>query len=384
MTDLFSLLPVELVSAIFHLALTDVKSAVDVYNNDLLRLRLCWTNRFFKRILYDSPVFWTFISMEYPQPRRPYRIPLSNKLLTRHIRKSRSRPLHVAFDLPILAHGQDNYTRAWRKLVAVSGRWVSLFLKGGNVCAIDKCVAALLCQDALRGAIHLQRVRIDKHRGEYPTCWIMHPPTRLCSPHFQTVDCLIPSVLSFTPSLDLQHLDVTTGATAEPPSFNWSTFFSSCPNLKSMCWERTSDVVMSAPVTLLWLDKLTLKTASPFPPIHGPNLTFVEVSDGLVPLPMQAVNMIIGPAAPRLTTLWLAPNPTTNLTLVQFVERCPQLRSFTASVSEIRTAVYRSLATRVLFQIRTNDKRIEDIAFGGPPPWTISGAIARDAYSTHS
>ncbi|KAK7020304.1 hypothetical protein R3P38DRAFT_2781633 [Favolaschia claudopus] len=381
--------PNELKAVILADAWSDVKSAEDIYQNDLLRVRLqstCWT---LKNYIDDFPLFWTCISVEMPRkpskafetpkPSRPFALSASCKSIRLHISRSGALPLHVAFNLPTFT------LNAWNRVVNVAGRWESLFLSGANWCSEldliedlgeNQCVAGLVDGNAIGAAVTLKQVNISMHDGKNRICRFAHEPTRLVSNHLQIVDCQIPVVVAFSPSNNLQYLDITINRT-----HNWTTIFSPCTNLTHLHWYSSSDFAATSVATLPSLTTLTLNRVSFPPPILAPNLATLEVTDKFVTLSYELLVALTGPLATKLATLLLFSNPTHNTALVPILRHCPYIQEFSASVAELRTAVYQILCERLLLQYRRNRRNgLKTIKFKGGPSPHKAGSRARYVY----
>ncbi|KAK7000761.1 hypothetical protein R3P38DRAFT_2797081 [Favolaschia claudopus] len=389
-------LPNELKAVILVNAWNDVKSAEDIYQNDLLRVRLQSTCRTLKNYIDDFPLFWSCISVEMPRkpskafeipkPSRPFALSASCKSIRRHISRSGTLPLHVAFNLPVCRTRVDLYTYAWNRVVNVAGRWESLFLSGANWCSEldfvddlgeDQCVAGLVDGNAIGAAVRLKQVNISMHDGKNRICRFAHEPTRLVSNHLQIVDCQIPVVVAFSPSNSLQYLDITINRT-----HNWTTIFSPCTNLTHLHWYNSRDYAATSIATLPSLTTLTLNRVSFPPPILAPNLSTLEVTDKFVTLTYQLVVALTGPLATKLATLLLSSNPTHNTALVPILRHCPYIREFSASVAESRTAVYQILCERLILQYRRNRRNgFKTIKFKGGPSPHKAGSRARYVYA---
>ncbi|KAK6964690.1 hypothetical protein R3P38DRAFT_2776470 [Favolaschia claudopus] len=354
-------LPTELVVEIISLALTPVSSAQDVYDNDLLRVRLQRTCKFIRDVVLNTPLFWTFIAVEKPKSSRSFHLSTSLSMITKHLAQSGLRLLHVAFELPLLrvSNGEDLYVRSWNELLRNSGRWQSLFLRAPSFCsATERCAAAIVRGDTLNGAVNLQCLDVQKADEDFSECWMHHQPMRLVSNMLQKVECAVLSVVDFTPSHLLASLDVSTDS-----DINWSTFL--------------------RPIeTLLCLRTLTLRSVGFPPPIHAPNLNTLEVLDRAIPINIQVITALVGLHPASLKNLLLSANPTPNISLIPIVNHLESLEVFTASVFQTRTAVYKALATRLLSQYIMNRlQRLKEFAFDAAPALNLRSQQARNRYA---
>ncbi|KAK6992811.1 hypothetical protein R3P38DRAFT_2802009 [Favolaschia claudopus] len=373
-------LPTELVVEIISLALTPVSSAQDVYDNDLLRVRLQRTCKFIRDVVLNTPLFWTFIAVEKPKSSRSFHLSTSLSMITKHLAQSGLRLLHVAFELPLLrvSNGEDLYVRSWNELLRNSGRWQSLFLRAPSFCsATERCAAAIVRGDTLNGAVNLQCLDVQKADEDFSECWMHHQPMRLVSNMLQKVECAVLSVVDFTPSHLLASLDVSTDS-----DINWSTFFATCTNLLHLKWGCATNPNAPAIETLLCLRTLTLRSVGFPPPIHAPNLNTLEVLDRAIPINIQVITALVGLHPASLKNLLLSANPTPNISLIPIVNHLESLEVFTASVFQTRTAVYKALATRLLSQYIMNRlQRLKEFAFDAAPALNLRSQQARNRYA---
>ncbi|KAK7001017.1 hypothetical protein R3P38DRAFT_2796502 [Favolaschia claudopus] len=352
--------PNETIADIFSKAIKPVANQEDVYGNELLRDRLRQICMKFEEIVNGLPVLWTFIVLETEDEnhKRRYKLDTSELSVHNHISKSLGRPLHVAFNLAVHPARVDNASRLWNALLATSGRWSSLFIRGAGTCTKESiCVEALLGGDAMERATRLDIVEITKTINI--PCPTTHKRVRLCSSKIQMFRSTVLTDVAVIPSSTLRYLSIA----SDQRDLNWSHVFSSCANLSQLRWHIITDIPSSPMITMPSLQRLTLWTLRHLPPIFAPNLTRLEVFDGLVPLDTQVIAKFAG-SPNRLTTLILPTNPVTNSGLLGILEECPQIQRLIASGVEPRTRVYNALSRKVLFQLRMNEEhRLTGIAF---------------------
>ncbi|KAK6967015.1 hypothetical protein R3P38DRAFT_2803451 [Favolaschia claudopus] len=359
----FTALPDETIARIFLLTLRPVLSQEDVYQNELLRERLQDICLKFKRVVDGLPIFWSFIMLETANDKRPS--PLNSSELSANVRKhisnSAPSPLHIAFDLVVVPHGRDESTSIWNILLLPTvKRWRSLFFRGAGSCtSAGRCVEDLLGPNVLGHATNLNTVDVAKKSSV--SCSKKHPRLPLLSNTFHIVKCAIVADIAFTPSSSLQHLYITTDR--DQYKIDWSAFFSACPNLSQLKWDSRHPIRSSTVITLLSLDRLTLRTLDFLPPVFAPRLSKLEIFDSSVPLTVQLFVHLAGLAV-RLTTLTLPNNPIPNRGLLEILEKCPYLEVLTASDIEPRTSIFRFLTRRLIYQYRTNSiHRLSAIRF---------------------
>ncbi|KAK7006378.1 hypothetical protein R3P38DRAFT_3214431 [Favolaschia claudopus] len=352
--------PNETIAAIFTEAIKPVSTQEDIYENELLRDTLIQICMKFEAVVNGLPVLWTFIMLETEDEinKRPCKLDASVISVHNHIAKSLGRPLHVAFNLAVLPARVDDAFRSWNALLATSGRWSSLFVRGAGTCAKESiCVEALLGGDVLGRATRLGIVDIAK-RLDIP-CPKTHKPVRMCSSKVMLFRSTLPTDIAVSPSSTLRYLSIV----SDQRDLNWSHFFSSCPNLSQLRWHGKVDFPSSPSITMPSLQRLTLWTLRHLPPVLAPNLTRLEVLDSLVPMDTPVIVKFAG-SPNRLTTLILPTNPVTNSGLLAILEECPHIQRLIASGVEPRTRVYDALSRKVLFQLRMNEKhRMTGIAF---------------------
>ncbi|KAK6992744.1 hypothetical protein R3P38DRAFT_3225028 [Favolaschia claudopus] len=167
----------------------------------------------------------------------------------------------------------------------------------------------------------------------------------------------------------------------EADDTTWCRVFETCSKLEVLVWRRHGAAQSRKIVTVPSLQSFTTHDVQNPPPIHAPNLAYLEVLDGGEPFSLLDFNTLVGTEAPSMKHLHLLANPTHNPDMEEMFLRCPNLSFLPVSTHQSRTSLYMAVAARAHEQVLFHDApNLVAIEFASGPPSDPRAEIARERY----
>ncbi|KAJ7175632.1 hypothetical protein C8R46DRAFT_1030670 [Mycena filopes] len=386
------LLPNEILSLIFELLVGSPRNYSDIHELVVSRGNILQLSKRFQALCLLTPELWTAIDVNEHRLETVLSLEGLNQLLLR----SKDRPLHVGFSVPISSAPGDHGLSLFQRVLIDTHRLQSICVRGASTCEYSfLCPHAIFARwPVLRDAPFL-RVAWSNRGSTVRRCPIPHPAVPVRLPGLSVLKTMfpvailapanIPTAVPIVPAIlpHLAHLGID-----YQTSELWAKVLVSCVSLQTLRYgaNNTLHGFFPAPLSIPSLRSLRIYRMATMPPVTAPNLDELSVVDPHTGITAEVFSSIVESATGdvALRSLDLLLNPVLNDDLNVILDRCPALRELrlcSNSRCELRTSTFDTLRYRLhTAYLRLGRVQFSKAIFSHTPPLNKQAASARRAF----